>query len=88
MTATFRNNFRPLHHTNVIHRAILRLSVDGYVVLKTTSGAGDLPSVQIDKPFAGVEANVTQHAEKTIASCEHLGCRLYWHVAAEIAHAN
>lgn len=85
MTATFRNNFRPLHHTNVLHRAILRLSVDGYLVLKTTSGAGELPSIQIDKPFAEAEPVITPHAEKLIASCECYACRLYWLVEPEVA---
>jgi hypothetical protein len=80
-----RNNH---HHdqANSIHLAVLKLSMEDYQVIKTTTGQGERASILIDKPFAGQESTVTKHGDKTFGSCIFKGCRVYWEIGEN--HAN
>lgn len=61
-----------------IGSAIMRLSLEGYVVVKFTSGTP--PSILLDRPYEGLPVQLTQHGDRAFGSVEHLGCRLYWPV--------
>jgi hypothetical protein len=80
MTTALAENARRHSGHEVIRRAILKLSIEGYVVEKATSGQG-LPSLKLERPYEALPAQLTRHGDKTIGSVVHLGCRLYWLVA-------
>lgn len=84
MRPTFMQNSKPLQHANVVFRAVTELSMRGYLV-KRFSSAGELPSIEIDHPLEGVDYSTTKHAEKTFASAEVMGCRVYWPINPEVS---
>ncbi len=77
---TFNENSRIQAETNIVGRAVMKLSMEGYIVLSTSAKRETIFSIQLDSPYEGPATNhqETLHAEKLIGSCEAFGCRLYW----------
>lgn len=75
---TFFTNSK--HHAalSAIHVAVMKLSLEGYVVLSTNSKRG--ANIEIDRPYEGMEPVITDHGCQKIASIEKWHCRIYWRV--------
>jgi hypothetical protein len=70
------------HHlvaNKAIWIASINLGLGDYKVLKTNTGK-DGGSIEIDRPYEGVDPKISQVAEKTYGSIELYGCRVYWRI--------
>jgi hypothetical protein len=79
MTNQFSANAHHLKCNQAIWIATMRLAIDNYRVIRTVTGKNGA-SIELDRPYEGVEHTITQVADKTIGSCIQFGCRLFWSV--------
>lgn len=89
MTATFTENARMQDSANALQRAVMKLSAEGYRIVKMSANGKAAPSIQLDSPYEGPATHhqEAQHAEKRIGSCVQFGCRLYWEIKSSEAAA-
>lgn len=77
MTLALSENFVVLDQVNRLRAAMLGLSKSGYVV-RRFSGGSQRPSIEIDRPLAGVEPSVLPRGDRTFFSVDYQQCRVFW----------
>jgi hypothetical protein len=71
------------HHSalGALHIAVMRLSLEGYLVLGVSSKNG--ANVEIDRPYNDPDVKITNYPDKVIGSIDRWNCRIYWKISVD-----
>jgi hypothetical protein len=79
MTNQFSANAHHLKYNHAVYIATMRLALENYQVIRTITGKSGA-SIELNRPYEGIEPTITQRADKTFAEIEQYGCRLFWRI--------